>query len=192
MQLDEDQLRTRLLEGLAESIRRRGYLDTTVADIVRLAHTSKRSFYDRYDTKQDCFLELLRTATDELISMIRAAVDPEADWRQQVDVAVRTYVRSIEQRPAVTLSWIRELPTVGAAGRPAQRHNFDQLSALLIELTSNAGFQRAGLSPVRPMTATILLGGLRELAAQCVEDGVALDEITSAAIGATTALLGQP
>ena len=37
--------RRRLLDGLAASISERGYRDTTVADIVRHARTSKRTFY---------------------------------------------------------------------------------------------------------------------------------------------------
>lgn len=185
----EDQLRTRLLQGLAESIHRRGYLDTTISDIVRLAHTSKRSFYDRYDTKLDCFLDLFRTATDELIVMIRAAVDPDADWRDQVKAAVAVYLCSIENRPAITLSWVRELPTIGRAVRPAQRRSFDELAGLLTEITANPGFRRAGLDPVSPVAATILLGGLRELAAQSVEDGIALEGLVEQAAAAAMALI---
>ena len=36
----------RLLEGLAASIEERGYRESTVADVVRHARTSKRTFYD--------------------------------------------------------------------------------------------------------------------------------------------------
>ena len=41
-----DPFRGRLLDGLATSIGERGYRDTTVADIVRHARTSKRTFYE--------------------------------------------------------------------------------------------------------------------------------------------------
>ena len=43
--------RRRLLDGLAASIEERGYRETTVADIVRHARTSKRTFYDHFPTK---------------------------------------------------------------------------------------------------------------------------------------------
>ena len=45
--------RARLLDGLAASIGERGYRATTVADIVRHARTSKRTFYDVFAGKQD-------------------------------------------------------------------------------------------------------------------------------------------
>ena len=53
-------LSQRLLDGLAASIAERGYRDTTVADIVRHAQTSKRTFYDEFASKEECFIELLR------------------------------------------------------------------------------------------------------------------------------------
>jgi AcrR family transcriptional regulator len=48
--------RRRLLEGLAESITERGYRDTTIADIVRHARTSKRTFYQEFSSKEECFI----------------------------------------------------------------------------------------------------------------------------------------
>ena len=73
---DTDPFRRRLLEGLATSIGERGYRDTTVADIVRHAHTSKRTFYGQFTSKEECFIELLRTNNEETIAAIQAAVDP--------------------------------------------------------------------------------------------------------------------
>ena len=54
---------SRLLDGLAASISERGYRDTTVADIVRHARTSKRTFYGEFSSKEECFIELLRSTT---------------------------------------------------------------------------------------------------------------------------------
>ncbi len=73
-----DDFRRRLLDGLAASIEERGYRDSTVADIVRYARTSKRTFYSEFATKEDCFAELLTANNDELVETISAAVDPHA------------------------------------------------------------------------------------------------------------------
>ena len=58
---------------------------------------------------------------EDLIASIRAAVDPEADWHQQIRQAVDAYVDHIESRPAITLSWIREAPALGAVAAPLHR-----------------------------------------------------------------------
>lgn len=185
-----DPFRARLLDGLAASIAERGYRDTTVADVVRHARTSKRTFYGHFATKEDCFVELLRVNNDTLLDRIRTAVDPHADWQEQIRQAVGAYVDHIVARPGVTLSWIRELPGLGADGTPLHRWAMGRLSDLLVELTGNRGFRVAGLGPLSRPLAVILVGGLRELTASFVEDGRDLRAIFAPAVAASTALLG--
>jgi AcrR family transcriptional regulator len=187
---DADPFRVRLLEGLAASIRERGYRATTVAEIVRHARTSKRTFYDQFAGKEQCFLELLRTEFEIMAEDIRGAVDPQADWHQQIRQAVEGYVGSIESRPAITLSWIRELPSLGDFARPVQRQGLELLTNLLINLSGSPGFRRAHLPPLTPPLAVILVGGLRELVALAVEDGRPVREIVEPAVDASIALLG--
>ncbi len=188
--IDVDPFRRRLLEGLAASITERGYRASTVADIVRHARTSKRTFYDQFPSKEQCFLELLHADVDNLAKEIREAVDPGADWQAQIRQAVEAYVGHIEARPAITLSWIRELPSLDAAARPFQRRGLKLLTSLLINLSGSPGFQQAGLPPLTRPSAVILVGGLRELTALAVEDGHSVREIVEPALHASVALLG--
>ncbi|HTY34242.1 helix-turn-helix domain-containing protein [Mycobacterium sp.] len=187
---ESDPFRLRLLEGLAASISERGYRASTVADIVRHARTSKRTFYDQFASKGDCFLELLRADIEKLGGSIAAAVDPEADWHRQIRQAVEAYVAHMEARPAITLSLIRELPSLGDVARPVQRRGVQLLSNLLIDLSASPGFRRAELPPLTAPLAVILLGGLRELTALAVEDGRPVREIVEPAVDASIALLG--
>jgi AcrR family transcriptional regulator len=188
--VEPDPFRLRLLEGLAASIRERGYRTTTVADIVRHARTSKRTFYDQFASKEQCFLQLLQVEIENMAEDIRVAVDPEADWHLQIRQAVQGYIGSIESRPAITLSWIRELPYLGDVARPVQRQGLELLTDLLIGLSSSPGFRRAGLPPLTGPLAVILVGGLRELVALAVEDGRPVREIVAPAVDASIALLG--
>nr|WP_083442957.1 TetR/AcrR family transcriptional regulator [Mycolicibacterium aurum] len=180
----------RLLDGLAASIVERGYRDTTVADVVRHARTSKRTFYEQFASKEACLIELLRRNNVDLIARITATVDPESDWESQIRQAVRAYVDHIQARPAITLCWIREAPALGAVARPLHRQVMRELTGMLVTLTSSPGFRRAGLEPIAAPIALILLGGLRELTALFVEDGRDMAGIGEPAITAATALLG--
>lgn len=185
-----DPYRHRLLDGLADSIAERGYRASTVAEIVRAARTSKRTFYDHFASKEECLLELLRVDNEELALRIRAEVDPQADWQVQIRQAVQAYVAQIRSRPAITLSWIRDMPSLGEVARPAQRRGLELMSNLLIELSGSPGFRRANLPALSPALAVILLGGLRELTALAVEDGADIGVITEPAVDASIALLG--
>jgi AcrR family transcriptional regulator len=188
--VDIDPFRRRLLDGLGASIGERGYRATTVADIVRHARTSKRTFYDRFAGKDQCFLDLLHADIEKLAQKIAAAVDPDADWQRQIRQAVEAYVDHIQSRPAITLSWIRELPSLGAAARPVQRQGLALLTSLLIDLTGSPGFRRVGLPPLTRPLAVILVGGLRELTALAVEDGKDVRDIVEPAVQASAAVLG--
>jgi AcrR family transcriptional regulator len=184
--------RRRLLEGLADSITERGYRATTVADVVRHAKTSKRTFYDEFASKEECFVELLRANNEDLIAHITAAVTPEATPDEQVRAAVGAYVEHIESRPAVTLSWIREAPALGDLARPLNRLAMQQLTDMLVGISLSKGFQRAGLEPISRDLALILLGGMRELTARLVEDGMDVRGIVTPAVTAARAILGLP
>jgi AcrR family transcriptional regulator len=185
-----DTFRLRLLDGLAAAITDKGYRETTVADVVRHARTSKRTFYDQFSSKEACFVELLRVNNTRLVAEIRSAVDAESPWQNQIAQAVGAYVDHIESAPAVTLSWIRELPALGAEARPLQREAMRELTDLLIDLGANAGFRHAELPQLTRPMAIILLGGLRELTAMIVEDGHEIREIYDPAVAASRAILG--
>lgn len=189
--VDIDPFRRRLLDGLATSIGERGYRATTIADIVRHARTSKRTFYGQFPSKEQCFLELLHADAEKLAEEIRAAVDPDADWHRQIRQAVEAYVGHIEAQPAITLSWIRELPSLNTAARSSQRRDLELLTSLLIDLSGSSGFQQVGLPPLTRPLAVILVGGLRELTAIAVEDGRNVREIVEPAVDASVALLGH-
>lgn len=181
--------RRRLLEGLKSSIEERGYRETTVDDIVRHARTSKRTFYGHFPTKEQCFVELLMADNEHLVTTLRDAVDAGASWQEQVRQAVTAYVATIDANPAVALSWIRELPALGEQARPVLRRGFGRLAAALTELSAGPSFQRAGVAPLSPAAAVILVGGLRELTAQTVEDGNPISGIIEAAVAASIAFL---
>ncbi|MBE1550525.1 AcrR family transcriptional regulator [Mycobacterium sp. OAS707] len=186
----DDPFRDRLIDGLAASIGERGYRDSTVADIVRHARTSKRTFYEQFASKEECLIELLRRNNEDLIANIQTAVDPEADWQDQIRQAAVAYVDHIGSRPAITLSWIREAPALGLVARPLNRLAMEALTDMLVDLTDSPGFRRADLTPISRPLALILLGGLRELTALFVEDDRDVQGIVEHAIAAATAILG--
>jgi AcrR family transcriptional regulator len=185
-----DAFRSRLLDGLAQSIADRGYRDTTVADVVRNAKTSKRTFYDQFASKEECFIELLRANNEDLIDKIRTAVDPEASWDDQARSAVEAYVDHIASHPAITLSWIREAPALGAVALPLHRLAMGQLTDMVVDLTDSPGFRRAGLAPISRPLAVIVLGGLRELTAMTVEADRDVNDVLEPAVVAALAILG--
>jgi len=183
--------RRRLLDGLAACIRERGYPDTTVADIVRAARTSRRTFYAQFADRQECLVALLHESNQRTIARITTAVDPAAPWDAQVRQAIEGWIAAVQADPPITLSWIRDVPALGEErARQLQRETMSNFVALIRRLTDTPQLAAAGVRPASDQTATILLGGLRELIAVTVEDGRDVATITGVAVDATARLLG--
>ena len=62
--------RARLTAGLATAIAEKGYAAVTIADVVRVARVSKRTFYEHFPDKEACFLALYAETSDELLELI--------------------------------------------------------------------------------------------------------------------------
>jgi len=76
-----------LIDAMAASIEEKGYRDTTVADVVRLARTSRRSFYEHFEDRDACFLALFDATNDAMMRRVAENVDPARSLDDQVDVA---------------------------------------------------------------------------------------------------------
>jgi AcrR family transcriptional regulator len=184
------EFRPRLLAGMAAAIRERGFRQSTVADVVRHARTSRRTFYEHFASKQDCYVALLRESNAEMVGQIAAAVDPHASWDTQVRQAIGAWISASESEPAITLSWIREIPSLGDDARQLQRDFLEAFIELIQTLSDNPELRAAGVQPVSRPVAVMLLGGLRELMAITVEDGARLGDIMAVAVEATMAMIG--
>ena len=160
-----------------------------MAGIVRRARTSRRTFYEHFDTKEDCFVALLTDANAEQVRQISAAVDPSAPWRNQVRQAVEAWISSGESRAPLMLSWIRDVPSLGAEARRLQRDAMENFIEMVQALGDTDALRSAGVGPVSRPRVIMLLGGLRELTASTVEEGGRMSDITEEAVAATIALM---
>lgn len=182
--------RRRLIDALAVAVRENGYNDTTVADIVRYARTSRRTFYEHFSGKQDCFVALMTDRNNEMIAHIAGAVDAAAPWRTQVRQAIEAWIGNSQADPWITLSWIRDSPALGEFARQLHRDAAEAFITLIQNLASSTSFESAGMRRPTRETATILFGGFRELIAITVEDGGDIGTLVDAAVGAAIALVG--
>jgi AcrR family transcriptional regulator len=188
--VDVDTRRQRLLDGLAASITEAGFRETTVADVVRRARTSRRTFYEHFSSREECLIALLADANRAMIQQISDAVDPRAPWALQVRQAIEAWIACAESEPAITLSWIRDVPALGAPARDLQRDAMEGFIAMTQRLTDTPELRAAGIKPPSRQLAIMLLGGLRELIATTVEDGGRAGDVTEVAVRASIALLG--
>jgi AcrR family transcriptional regulator len=163
--------RRRLLDGLAQSIREKGLRGTQITDIVRNARVSNRTFYECFADKESCFTELIEEWMLAILEIVRAALDPEAPWDEQVDTTVETYLAALAENPAMTVTVTRELPALGTRGAALQENDIDRMATFLMEITRGPAMRRAGVEPITLDTAVMLIGGIAEIVDRAAREG---------------------
>jgi AcrR family transcriptional regulator len=159
-----------LLEGIAKAVADKGYADTTIADIVREAGVSRRTFYEHFATKPECFIALYEAANRNTLAVLRQAIDPKHDWQTQLDRALAAYLGSMAQNPALLRSLSIEILGLGADGMAARRRVNDELCGFLLQVV-NGGSGRPRKSPLTHEMAVAVIGGINELVLQAIEQG---------------------
>jgi AcrR family transcriptional regulator len=183
--------RERLIDAIARSIEAKGYRETTVADIVRIAHTSRRTFYEHFEDREACFLALFDAINDRTMAEIAAAVHPGQTLEDQVDSALDAYIDSVTEHPALYHSFVRELPGLGAAGADRQLAVIERFAELLVGLVDSARREQPeiGARALPLDTAIMIVGGLRELAVIAMQRGRDVRELRTSASGTVKAIL---
>jgi AcrR family transcriptional regulator len=184
--------RGRLLEALAQSVREKGLQHTQIADVVRHAHTSRRTFYECFPDKESAFVELIRKWSIALRALVEAAVDTQAPWEEQIDGALDAYFAALSGDPALVATVSRELPTLGELGAALQHEGVERFAQLVVQLTRGPGMRRTGVRAVTLEEAAMLMGGIAELVARAIHDGRPLSEAASTAKSVIKAAIGPP
>jgi AcrR family transcriptional regulator len=163
--------RTRLLEAMAESVTRKGYAQTTIADVARHARVSKRTFYENFADKEECFLATYAALSEAALERIATAGQQQADPEARLDAALNAYISVLEEQPAMTRSFLMEIHAAGPKALLLRRAILSRYSDLLRMLVREAETTRPELAPLSPAMATALVGGINELLLLTIEQG---------------------
>lgn len=126
--------RARLLRGMAEAVAERGYVHTSVAQVLRRAHVSRETFYEHFSSKEDCFLAAYDAGVVSLQRGMRAEYESAAgtDPLERFRHALGAYLAALAGDPAFARTCLVEIYAVGpeALGRrDALRGGFVDLIA---------------------------------------------------------------
>lgn len=163
--------RHRLLEGMAHAVAAKGYAETTIADIVREASVSRRTFYEHFETKAECLIALYEAASHNALKVLRGAIDPAHDWHDQVERALAAYLGGMAQNPVLMRTLFVEILGLGAEGLAARRRVNQEIANFMLGVVNGARTGQAPQSALSPQLAMAVVGGINELVLQAIEDG---------------------
>ena len=158
--------RSRLLEGMAHAVAAKGYAATTIADIVREASVSRRTFYEHFDGKAECLVALYEAASHNALGVLRAALDPAQPWDTQVEQALAAFLGSLASNPVLMRTLYVEILGLGPAGLVSRRRVNDEIANFVLAVV-NGGPGRK--KPLSPQMAMAVVGGINELVLDHIE-----------------------
>lgn len=162
----------RLLRGIGAAVADKGYAATTIADIVRHAHVSKRTFYEHFPDKLSCYLEAYRRGTEHLARlMLDAGTATRGPWRERLRAAIRAYLGVLVETPDSTRSFTVGVPAAGPEAIAARRAMHRRTADALIAVVDDLRRDHPELTPLRPVLAEAIVGALSELVLNAVAEG---------------------
>ncbi len=165
--------RLRLLEGFAAVVSERGYATTTIAQIVKHARVSKRTFYEHFADKEECFLALYEEAAELLrLGVEQALLAPASSWEQQLDAGLDSYLTALESNPVLTRVCLLEIRAAGPRALELRLRGRARLAAMLrafVERTRREHPEQ--LRSLSEAMATAVVGGIDELLLENVQPG---------------------
>jgi AcrR family transcriptional regulator len=174
--------RAKLLEAMVRAVAEKGYDAATVADAVRLARVSRGTFYECFESKEACLAAAYRAGTEVLEDRVRQATRTAGDWREELRLGIRTYLKTLDEEPVFARVYLLEWPSVGA-----------ERDAALWRFARRYGksFARSG-APVPPDDALfVLAAGVHELACARVRADRLTIDLEDVLVGCAERLAGK-
>lgn len=165
----------RLLQGMAQAVAAKGYADTTIADIVREAAVSRRTFYEHFSTKTECLIALYETASRFALQAVSEAFDPAQPWHAQVEQAMTAYFDYLAQDPVLLRTLFVEILGLGMPGLAARRRVNDEIANFIQVAINSSGTEGGPAAHLTSEMAMTVVGGINELVLQAIEQDRASD-----------------
>ncbi|MFT3924926.1 MAG: TetR/AcrR family transcriptional regulator [Myxococcales bacterium] len=187
----EQDHRTRLIHAMVAAATERGYADATIADVVRHAHVSKRTFYEHFPDKESCFLAAYLAVAAELLARIATASAQETGIEERIVAAARAYFAALEERPQLTRTFLSDIHAAGPKALELRRRIHQQFADTLRHLVDAERVHLPGVRPLSREMATAIVGGINELILLAFDEGRGerLHEVADAAIQLVFAVL---
>ncbi|HEY1286335.1 MAG TPA: TetR/AcrR family transcriptional regulator [Solirubrobacterales bacterium] len=123
--------RERLLAALASCVAEHGYNATTVGEITSAASVSRRTFYEHFDGKQECFLAAYEALDGYIETLMNEAAEEREEWPDRVSAAFRAVTAFLASRPNFARLYLVEAAVVGEGATEARERTARRFVELL-------------------------------------------------------------
>ncbi len=151
--------RVRMYGAMIEAVASKGYVKTSVADVIGLAGVSRRAFYEHFSNKEACFVATHNIAARRTSKALLHGWESERGWANRLHASCKALLSDIERHPKSS-----HLVMVDVLGLGRKAYDCIRGYNALFERSVVTGFvlcpDGAMCSPVAPRA---IVGGVRQV-----------------------------
>ncbi|HMJ35137.1 MAG TPA: TetR/AcrR family transcriptional regulator [Baekduia sp.] len=162
--------RERLLDAMANVVAAKGYAATRVVDVTDYAGVSRKTFYELFTDKEDCFLAAYDAITALLMDKMAQGLAAVADdtWEAKVGALLGEFLRFLAAEPAFARMCVVEVLGSGPRGLARRDAAVEAFYPIVDQLPRSQPGAEKWLSPLTPQFVT---GGIFEVVYAAIRRG---------------------
>jgi AcrR family transcriptional regulator/DNA-binding MarR family transcriptional regulator len=149
--------RMRILAAMADVASERGAGSVTVAHVVARAGVSRRTFYDLFADREECFLAAFQEAVGRVGGQVIAAYEHEGVWRERMRAGLWVLLEWLDREPALAKLVVVESLAAGPRALEPRARVLRVLVSAVDE--GRAAVPKKGTQPP-PLTAEGVVGAV--------------------------------
>ncbi len=151
--------RNRIYQAMIEVVSERGYPETRVVDVIGVAGVSRKTFYELFESKEDCFLAAYDVLLENLLGDANNAFESKsgAPWAERIAAALETLLNHLSKHPDEARFAIVEVLAAGPKALSRRDAALRQFTGLLEGGRSETSVELPGI------TSISIAGGINEL-----------------------------
>lgn len=130
----------RIIDAMAKTTVRKGYAATSVADIIAEAGVSRRTFYEHYRSKLDCFLTAVDAVVGGIIARVEAEYYKPGKWSDRFRDGLATLLDIMRREPEFARLTLVESLSAGPEARRAYQRTLDRFAGFFDEAAAASPF----------------------------------------------------
>jgi AcrR family transcriptional regulator len=144
---------------MIEVVSERGYPETRVVDVIGVAGVSRKTFYELFDSKEDCFLAAYDVLLDNLLGEATEAFEAKSGspWAERVTAALGALLEHLSKHPDEARFAIVEVLAAGPKALTRRDAALRQFTGFLEAGRSETSYELPGI------TSVAVAGGVNEL-----------------------------
>jgi AcrR family transcriptional regulator len=146
-----------MLTAAVEVVGERGYGGMSVARITGRAGVSRRTFYDLFEDREDCFLAVFEEALARASTVATEAASGERGWRERARAGLTALLGFLGDEPVQGSLLVKDVLGAGPKVLKARAQGLDTLHAIIDEGRSQT---RGGPVEPPPLTAEGVVGAV--------------------------------